>query len=314
MGCIYLIRNKVNDKVYVGQTKYDSVKKRYRNKRLQYFGGNDRPLVKAIKSHGIDAFEFIDIETNVPDEKLDEREIHNIQLYKATQREYGYNVESGGKRNKTVSEETKKKIAQSRMSSLNHSYKSRSWYHHIHGFFVGGVSDLVRAFPNEKLSAAALSQLALPYGKPKSHKGWISLDTPKEINVVKIERFHWVHQLYPDFYGSPTELKNKYPELNLSTRHLWSIARKKDNRVIHKGWTTEGLECSHTRKIVRVWESPEGEKIKCCATQLTENFPILKRHQLKELVDGKKTELYGWKYLGDFNIEKLKTKDQNETV
>lgn len=65
-----------------------------------------RHLNSAIRLYGWDNMIKEIIETNIPEESIDERECYFIALYKAMTPE-GYNLTTGGSKNKHLSEETK---------------------------------------------------------------------------------------------------------------------------------------------------------------------------------------------------------------
>jgi len=105
MGTIYSIKNKLNGKEYIGQTRYH-VEKRWgehacAKKRITTIG-------YALKKHGTENFEFSVIET-CDDDLLNEREIFWIAERK-TVAPLGYNQTSGGL-SFMPSEETRKKIS-----------------------------------------------------------------------------------------------------------------------------------------------------------------------------------------------------------
>lgn len=102
-GVIYILTNKQNGMVYIGQT--DNLKRRMqrhlaaaRNKNTRNEG---QPIVHAIREFGIEAFDCSVLETITAETKselrnlLDEREKFYIAEYNAT--ENGYNVTLGGR-------------------------------------------------------------------------------------------------------------------------------------------------------------------------------------------------------------------------
>lgn len=102
---IYILTNKVNHKQYVGQS-IDI------DRRLREYSHNSRrrrqPISHAVHKYGIDNFEIEKIECK--EEELDrlEREwITNLKCIAPN----GYNLETGGNKNKHIANETKKKIA-----------------------------------------------------------------------------------------------------------------------------------------------------------------------------------------------------------
>jgi group I intron endonuclease len=91
MGIIYKITNKINNKVYIGQT-IQGMEKRWKN-HLYYALKlkKDNKLARAIRKYGENAFLLCILEeTN----ELDDREIYYISLYKSNTR--GYNTKIGG--------------------------------------------------------------------------------------------------------------------------------------------------------------------------------------------------------------------------
>ena len=119
---IYGIRNKVNNKIYVGKTgmnfgdRWDSHKALLRNNK------HDNPyLQNAWNKYGEQNFEFIVIEDcNV--DKLNEREMYWIKYYK--DKNLAYNIHDGGdgghNLGKHLSEETKRKIREDCNITLAH--------------------------------------------------------------------------------------------------------------------------------------------------------------------------------------------------
>ena len=88
-GCIYIHKNKVNGKVYVGQTIQNPPSKRWGRNGIKYQGQSY--FWKAIQKYGWDNFEHTILEDNIPEKKLSEREEYWIKFYNAANREYGYN-------------------------------------------------------------------------------------------------------------------------------------------------------------------------------------------------------------------------------
>lgn len=94
-GYIYIIRNKINSKVYIGQTT-QRPKDRWKDHKSKSKYKNN-VLYKAIRKYGIDNFYMNIIEDNVPYEKLSEREIFWIEKYDSYKN--GYNMTIGGEGN-----------------------------------------------------------------------------------------------------------------------------------------------------------------------------------------------------------------------
>lgn len=96
-GFIYKITNKVNNKVYIGQTRY-TVESRWRQHLKNYnIEHRKQPLYMAFDKYGIENFEVEQVE-EVNVDKLDEREIFWIAKYDSFKN--GYNATIGGNGNK----------------------------------------------------------------------------------------------------------------------------------------------------------------------------------------------------------------------
>ena len=109
MGYIYMIRNTVNGKAYIGQT----IKKpEYRiNAHLDCTENGSLLLKRAIEKYGRDAFTFEILHDSVLDILLDDLEIAEIKKHN-TLAPNGYNLDSGGNANKFVSDETRRKMSE----------------------------------------------------------------------------------------------------------------------------------------------------------------------------------------------------------
>lgn len=120
---IYSITNKINGKKYFGQTIVDVYSRRTHHKCcLKGNYHNNHHLQRAFNEYGEENFEFQLIKACKP-KYLDRFEKLYIRVYKTDDRNYGYNLDSGGNFYKRHSEETKRKISES--VSKNHQYKGK---------------------------------------------------------------------------------------------------------------------------------------------------------------------------------------------
>ena len=94
MYCIYLHRNLINGKVYIGQTKFGDNP----NKRWQSGEGYKKQtnFYEDISKYGWDNFDHIILASNLTLEKANELEIKFIEDYQSTDPQYGYNMSGGG--------------------------------------------------------------------------------------------------------------------------------------------------------------------------------------------------------------------------
>ncbi|MEF2925740.1 MAG: GIY-YIG nuclease family protein [Catenibacterium sp.] len=96
---IYRFKNLINGKIYIGQTTVPV------RKRLIQHMTFSRPWTKchktyfhnAIYKYGLNNFDFSVIEICKSQEELDIREKYWINYYKSNDKQFGYNIESGGK-------------------------------------------------------------------------------------------------------------------------------------------------------------------------------------------------------------------------
>lgn len=122
-GVIYKITNRVNGKVYIGQT-VKGFKKRYHykgngiEKVYRYYKGRksngdyiNEYLVNSIEKYGFENFEVCEIyDVAFSEKELNCKEKLYIELYKSDNRNFGYNHQKGGY-DHSINEETRKKMS-----------------------------------------------------------------------------------------------------------------------------------------------------------------------------------------------------------
>lgn len=97
MRYVYLIRNLINGKVYVGQTK-NFANRKAGHLQLAFHPravGGERPLYRSMRKHGVDNFAFEVLE-ECDDSLVDEREQHWVAHFDSFNPEKGYNLTNGG--------------------------------------------------------------------------------------------------------------------------------------------------------------------------------------------------------------------------
>lgn len=115
---IYMHKNKINNKIYIGQT-HQKPQKRWGS------GNNYKSCLKfynAIQKYGWDNFEHIILYSNLSLEQANTIEQQLINKFHSTEDKYGYNLTSGGK-NFVHNEITKQKISQANKISQ----KGKHW-------------------------------------------------------------------------------------------------------------------------------------------------------------------------------------------
>jgi len=104
---IYKLKNKINGKIYIGQTT-QTIRQRIRGHVNNSRFGSKLPIHCAIRKYGIDGFIIEEIAEAKTIDGLNELEIHYIKILNCLV-PYGYNLTSGGK-NYKKHQETKDKI------------------------------------------------------------------------------------------------------------------------------------------------------------------------------------------------------------
>ncbi len=119
MGTIYTIVNRTTQKVYVGQT-WESLTIRWGRHKYKALHGDTscRHLYAAIRKYGVDDFD-VQVKVQADDqEKLDYLEKYWIEALLAANREFGYNLKSGGSAGRH-SLETRQKMSRTRTGRPN---------------------------------------------------------------------------------------------------------------------------------------------------------------------------------------------------
>ena len=122
--CIYMHRNKINNKVYIGQT----------CQKPEHRWGKDGVKYKtcsvfwsAIQKYGWDNFEHIILEKGLTLEQANKLEQHYIKQYHSLSTENGYNCQSGGS-NYKMSEEHKQKLSKANIGKHPHQGELNPMY------------------------------------------------------------------------------------------------------------------------------------------------------------------------------------------
>lgn len=95
LGYIYKITNRVNGKIYIGQTRLSTIQDRFKTHVKNANRRVNRYLYDAMNHYGINNFSIEELEHCDTDD-LDSREIYWISYYKSNDKNFGYNMTSGG--------------------------------------------------------------------------------------------------------------------------------------------------------------------------------------------------------------------------
>lgn len=188
---IYMIKNKINGKAYIGQAKNLKLRINNHKNRLRRSDKHcNKHLLEAWKCYGEDNFQFSIIEEydSYDINLLNERETYWTKYYKSDNREFGYNVREPGSRGNN-SKETKKLIgdanrgkkrtseAKDKIRKANIGEKSNSAK--LNNFTVLEIVDCI------KLNQYTNRQLAIKFN--------ISLSTIK--NIKRGKGWNWLTRI-----------------------------------------------------------------------------------------------------------------------
>jgi group I intron endonuclease len=111
---IYFILNKINNRIYVGKTIYPERRFIAHCRSKQYIG-------HAIRKYKRENFEFYIITDTLSKEESSDIEIFYIKHWKTTQKEFGYNISSGGEGGNPLegANEERKKIKSEKIRKAN---------------------------------------------------------------------------------------------------------------------------------------------------------------------------------------------------
>ena len=217
---IYLIRNKTNSKLYVGQT--NNLKRRLSRHKYEAFTKlNKKPLYQSIRKYGFDNFELIEIEQHTED-TIDEAEQFWVEFFQSNKREFGYNLTKGGQlATKTVvikpkippmlgkkhTKETKQKMSEDRSGENNpffgkyHTKQSkqlmsqnpnRKYFGRKNPFFGNGIK-------GSKNSNAKLTEEIVLKARQQRNEGMTFTELSKLYNVSEsvitraVKKLTWKH-------------------------------------------------------------------------------------------------------------------------
>jgi hypothetical protein len=100
LNTIYKITNKINGKVYIGKTSL-TIEKRFKEhiNDSKRFRCEKRPLYDAMNKYGVENFIIEEVETNITDEDINDKEQYYIKIYNSYigfDNSNGYNATLGG--------------------------------------------------------------------------------------------------------------------------------------------------------------------------------------------------------------------------
>ncbi|MBB5066139.1 NUMOD3 domain-containing DNA-binding protein [Granulicella mallensis] len=113
-GYIYLVRNRINGKVYIGQTARTIEHRWKQHKKEARAVRSNAHLYCAMRKHGLESFDIVCLHQAFSKAELDDMERRAIFTHDSMNPDFGYNRTEGGANGKR-SDETCKKLSESHM-------------------------------------------------------------------------------------------------------------------------------------------------------------------------------------------------------
>lgn len=222
---IYKITNKINNKIYIGQTTrpLQRRKSQYKWCALNYANGKytiSTVIIPAMVKYGFDNFEFENIFTCETLDELNQSEIDFIKKFDCIVPN-GYNIEPGGK-NSYMPDSVKKKIREAQLGEKNHRFGK---------FNSQKQKDAVRASNSGRKHTDEAKRKLVEFlaGKPRSE------ETKRKISKTLKGRPNLkVRKLSDD---NEKEIYYKYTAGNVSQKDLanaYSVGETTIGRIIKK--------------------------------------------------------------------------------
>lgn len=125
-GFVYLIRNRVSGKVYIGQTTRKSISARWSSHKSDARSTRSRTIVSnALRGYGFDAFQIVELGRAYSADELNSMERRAIWSHSSDDRDYGYNEEKGGNGDQ-MSVETRARRRAARLLRRPHDEETRA--------------------------------------------------------------------------------------------------------------------------------------------------------------------------------------------
>ena len=186
---IYKITNVINKKIYIGQsidiyTRWATHKSELNNNRH-----HNSYLQRAWNKYDEGNFSF-DILEECKEELLDERECYYIELFNSTNSEYGYNLVSGGSKNRKFTNETLEKMSKSQTGRI-HSEETKKKISESHkGKIISQdtILKLRESHKKENLSQETINKMSIAKkGKPLTEEHRKNLSEARKGRVFSDE-------------------------------------------------------------------------------------------------------------------------------
>ena len=258
MGYIYKITNKVNNKVYIGQTA-KTIEERFAAHLRNATNKVNRYLYDAMNHYGYENFTVEQLEVSKKS-LLDEREIYWINFYKSNNPDYGYNMTIGGGGGDTFSNlpEDRKQILRENISTrVTGTKQSKETVEKRVAKLIGQTrtSEQRKRF-SEGQKKRDLETFARGFTVPQERRDRISatLTGKKQSEETKLKRKESISKLKWWNNGVENLRAEECPEGYVAGRINFKPSAESKAKSSHKGtkWFTNG------RENKMAYECPEG--------------------------------------------------------
>jgi group I intron endonuclease len=118
MGIVYLAKNTINGKCYVGQTKYSLKKRRFEHEKSVRGNKDDSHFHRALRKWGFDAFEWSVLRYGIDPSRLGKLEMFYVAKLKTRSDQNGYNMNDGGEGQPNLTKEYLEKLGKAVSKAL----------------------------------------------------------------------------------------------------------------------------------------------------------------------------------------------------
>lgn len=258
---IYKFQNKINGKIYIGQS-INPEKRKYEH----LYGrkkGIDTYFDKAVKKYGLDNFDFevIDNANNTKD--IDKLEKHYIKKYNSL-KPNGYNILKGG-REQQGSWNSKPIDEYDLKGNYINTYESASYYHNFinNKYIASGIRESCNKYTHykERIFRFKGDKKPLPYCKPKPNH--IKKIYQRDLQGNIINEFISITEASRQTNTSRTSIlgcANGY--YKSANNYIWTYTKEYENKEFNTKSIIKTLiyQCDENKKIIKKYcNSREAE-------------------------------------------------------